>query len=173
LPRGDRLGKKEEKLADKIVKRIAPSYGFMLKGEQMGGGKFEIAFRLCFDFATFKRIKEATGLELVSNPEAWSHLGDADCLPEMFWAAIIRHHPAYDNEDGLDAVRSYIDAENADSVGEAVIEAYLVTLPVKLGKTLRAAWEAAKRGEHPADPTQPPTEMAAPQSGNLSTTSGQ
>lgn len=160
-------------MADKIVKRIAPSYGFVLRGEQMGGGKFEQPFRLCFDFAAFKRIKQTTGLELVSSAKAWAHLGDADCLPEIFWAAIIRHHPEYDNEDGLDAVRSYIDAQNADSIGEAVIEAYLITLPAKTANKLKAAWEEAKRGGQQADPTKPPTEMTTPESGKDSSTSGQ
>src|SRR5690348_17116416 len=139
-----------------VVKRIAPSHGFMLECEQFGGGKFSKGFRLCFDFSAFARIKERTGIELWNEPRNWASLDSSSVLPVVFWAAILRHHPEYASDDGLEAVASYIDPSNADKIGMALFEAYLVSLPKEMAQRLRDLLDSHKKGASQPDPNPAP-----------------
>ena len=142
-------------MADQIARRMAPYKPFVLVADQFDGTKFSKSFRLCFDFAAFARVKEKTGLELWNSLEAWAKTSEdsSRILPVLLWAAVCRNHPEYAGEDGLDALASYIDPRNAGAIGDAVFEAYLLSVPKELADQVKEAIEKANREEESADPT--------------------
>jgi hypothetical protein len=126
-----------------VKRRVAPSVPITIELLDDSGAKFTRNFRLSFDFNAFARIEEKTDVRVLGM-EIWAKLSPR-VVGAMLWAGVLALHPEYDTEDeegeptdeGLEAIRSYIDAGNVDFIGDKLWEAYLITLPKERADALR------------------------------------
>jgi hypothetical protein len=143
-----------------LRKRIAPSAPLKLTLTDDTNATFSRNFRLCFDFNAITLIEETTGFGLLTG-EIWKHL-TAKVVSVMFWAAVLAVHEEYEGAEGLAVIRSYMDAGNVDTITDALIDAFLISLPKEKQERLRALKEAALKGED-TNPTPPVVEMPPPE----------
>lgn len=133
-----------------LRKRLAPSTPITLEMVDDNGDKFSRSLKLCFDFAAGVAIEEKTGLNL-RDFKILTEMEKPTAMSVVFWAALLRHQPEYDSEEGLEAVRSYMDESNYDLIVEAVWNAYLLYQSKAkrefLAKMRQQADEKLKRGE--------------------------
>ena len=73
--------------------------------------------------------------------EVVEHL-TGSALSVMFWAAVLAYHPEYAGPDGLTVIHSYMDARNAPAITQAVMDAFIASLPPAQQEAIRA-----ERGE--------------------------
>jgi len=138
-----------------IKKRIAPSVPLTLELTDHSGAKFTRNFWLSLDFNAYARIEQKTGLKMLGGG-MFTQLS-AEVLSAALWAAVLAHHEEYDTidgkgrptNDGLEAIRSYIDAGNQDAVFEAVWDAYLISLPKEKADALRKGRDESEKGKDP------------------------
>ena len=58
-------------------------------------------------------------------------------LSAMLWSAAIPSNPEYDSDEGLQAIRSYLDKESGSKAYDALWEAYMLFLPKRDADVLR------------------------------------
>lgn len=134
-----------------LRRRIAPSVPLTLELEDEGGEKFVRSFRVSFDVNAMALVQEETGYSML-NGEIWGHI-DETTLSSMFRAALLTHQPEYGGLEGLQVIRSYMDASNAEKITVALNEAFLIQLPKERRDKLREAQKDAKaKGENPTPP---------------------
>jgi len=153
-----------------IRHRIAPSVPFSLEITD-SSGSFKIDFQLRFDFNVLARIEKETGLKMLGGMDMFTTKMSSSVLSAMLWAAAADSNPDYDNEEGLRAIRSYLDKEAGSRAYDALWEAYMLFLPKKDADVLRDLKEKADKGEAP--PENPPTVEQTRTSKSDGSTSGQ
>src|SRR5574337_253815 len=131
-----------------VIQSLTPSVPLELRLTD-AEGEHVINFRLCFDFSAFALVEAHAGINMLQPGNVFQLLGTATgkgatLLPVLLWAAIIGNSPEYEGEDGLQAVRSYVNYGNAGEIAKAVQEAFLRCLPDEQQKVLRAAIVAAE-----------------------------
>ena len=152
-----------------LQRMIRPSVPVTL---EFSGGEKSKTFRLSFDFNALARIEEQTGLDMLNVFGIWTKMS-ATVLSAMFWAAALAHHPEYDSPEGLVAMRSYLDHDNAERTVEALWQAYLLFLPEDKAAALRKARaDALKKAQEGETENPPPPAMAAPAAESSGSTSG-
>ena len=156
-------------MATPLKRRIAPSVPLSLKITNEDGSTFTVDFQLRFDFNVLARIEEKTGQKMLSGMDIWSKMS-ATLLSAMLWSAAIPSSPEYDSDEGLEAIRSYLNNETADQASNALWEAYLLFLPKKEAELVRAQVEKA-RAEGQAEKNPPTVEQTSLSS--TGSTSGQ
>lgn len=158
-----------------LRKRLAPAVPLTLNLEDDDGGKFSRSFKLCFDFGAGVAIRDKTGLNL-RDFAIWKESERPDVLSVMLWAAILRHQPEYDSEEGLEVIESYLDDGNFDQVSEALWQAYLKYVSKEkrefLTKMREKVEQNLRRGEA-ASPLAQSGSEAEKESDSPTTTSGQ
>jgi hypothetical protein len=160
-------------MAGKITplrRRIAPSVPLTLNVTDDGGATFAVNLQLRFDFNVLARIEEKTGLTMLSGADMWSKLS-ASLLSVMLWSAAIPSSPDYDSDDGLEAIRSYLDKDAADKAANALMEAYLLFLPKEEADLLRDFGKKTEAGK--PVPENPPTVEQPSELKSDGSTSGQ
>jgi hypothetical protein len=156
-----------------IKRRVAPSVPLTLELLDDSGAKFTRNFRLSFDFNALARIEEVIEFSML-NTVVWSKLS-AGALSAMLWGAVLAHHPEYETvdekgertEEGLRAIRSYVDFSNVEKITNAVWDAYLLSLPKETAERAREAKAAFDKAQPPNEPT--PAEGPAPEQPQSST----
>jgi hypothetical protein len=142
-----------------LRRRIAPSVPLKLELVDDGGATFTRNFRLSFDVNAMTLVQEQTGLSML-NGEIWNDLNEKT-LSIMFHAAVLGHQREYAAVDGLEVIRSYMDAANIEEITAALNEAFLLQLPPEKREKIRKAQAAAKeKGENPTPPAMAPPEKA-------------
>jgi hypothetical protein len=133
-----------------LRKRLAPATPITLEMTDDNGDKFSRSLKLCFDFAAGVAIEEKTGLNL-RDFKILTEMEKPTAMSVVFWAALLRHQPEYDSEDGLEVVRSYMDESNYELIAEALWHAYLAYQSKAkrefLAKMRQQAEERIQRGE--------------------------
>jgi hypothetical protein len=134
-------------------------------------------FQLSFDFNTLARLEDKTKIKMLNIFTIWVEMS-ASVLGAMFWAAAVGSHPEYDSDEGLVAMRSYLDADNVDTVSDALWEAYMLFLPKEKRERMEAARAAALKAaeagapagaeENPPTPATPTEAAPAQPSGSSS-----
>ena len=153
------------RLGAALQRRIAPAVSLTLDYAEQNGARTKKQLKLAFDFNAAAHIQELTrhddfdGYKL-TNTTIWTHIGEPVLLRAMFWAALLAHHPEYDNADGLKIVGSYMDESNQGAIVEALEEAYLLYVPKEKREYLQELRKAQLAGEPPPppDPTGPSAE---------------
>jgi hypothetical protein len=133
-----------------LRRRLVPSAPLMLTLAEDGGSTVTHAFRLSFDFNALARVEELTGLNVLSG-EIWAHL-NPKTLGALFWGAILANHPEYNCEEGLEIVRSFMDAGNADQIAMAILDAFILSLPADKQAPMLKLKEMALHGGNPTSP---------------------
>jgi hypothetical protein len=144
-----------------LRRRIAPSVPLTLELLDDGGATFKREFRLAFDFNVCATIEEKTGVNVLDAIDFLKRLISPKTISVYFWAALLPHHPEYDEPEGLRVVRSYMDESNLEKISEAVVDAYLQYCPEKKRNALREIIEKGKKGENPTQPPKPAEPEAA------------
>lgn len=135
-----------------LRRRIMKSTPLTLQLEDENGDKFTRMFRLAFDFNAQCIVEFRTKLSML---EADIWLRDSPTnLSVMFHAAVLMHQPEYAGEEGLQTLRSYMDAGNIAQISDALNEAFVSTLSADKQKIIRAkqAERKAKGDENPTEP---------------------
>lgn len=145
-----------------LLRRIAPSAPLALTLSQDDGTALHFEFRLAFDCNAIAAAEETSGLNMLKG-EIWRDL-NYRVLSIVFWASLLAHQPEYAGPDGLEVVRSYIDAGNIAAIGRAVEDAYALTLPAEDREAIRALRD---RGRPDPTPPTPDTTSAGSNSGPL------
>jgi hypothetical protein len=152
-----------------LRRRIAPSVPLTLNIVDADGSTFAVNLQLRFDFNVLARIEEKTGLKMLNGMEMWKNLS-ASVLSAILWSAAIPSSPEYDSDEGLEAMRSYLDKGTADQAATALWEAYLLFLPKKEADMVR---EAQKKADEAQVAVNPPTVEQPNASNSDGSTSGQ
>jgi hypothetical protein len=122
-----------------------------LQLEDGNGEKFVRTFRLAFDFNAQCIVEFRTKLSMLEK-EIWLRDSPTN-LSVMFHAAVLMHQPEYAGEEGLQVLRSYMDAGNIGQISDALNEAFVSTLPEEKQKIIRAKQAERKaQGENPTAP---------------------
>lgn len=133
------------------------------------GATFTRNFRLSFDFNAIALCEERTGLGFL-NGEIWTKL-NATNISIMLYAAILSNHPEYWTVDkfsnptpeGLEVLRSYLDAGNLQLVTRALNDAFMQSLPVDKRAELEAKQKAEEvKAINPTPPAAAIPEAPAP-----------
>jgi hypothetical protein len=143
-----------------LRKRMSKSVPLKLDLEDDGtGATFTRNFRLSFDFNAIAFCEERTGLGFL-NGEIWTKL-NATNISIMLYAAILANHPEYWTVDkfrnptpeGLEVLRSYLDAGNMATVISALNDAFMQSLPADKRAELEANQKAEEsKGANPIPP---------------------
>lgn len=135
-----------------LRRRITPSVPFTLQVEDADGSKFELNFKISFDFNAMSLVEETTGLSMMSG-EVFSE-PSATKTKVLLWAGIQANHPEYAGKEGLDTIGSLLNLDSGKDALLAITEAFFAALPKEKAAQLKAAAEARARGEAPPpDPT--------------------
>lgn len=133
-----------------LRKRLAPAVPITLELLDDNGDKFSRSFKLCFDFAAGVAIEQKTGLNL-RDFKILTEMDKPTAMSVVFWAALLRHQPEYDSDEGLEIIRSYMDESNSEQISEALWQTYLAYQSKAkrdfLLKMRQQAEEKLKRGE--------------------------
>lgn len=155
-----------------LRRRVAPSVPLTLALAQADGPPLDLTFRLAFDFNAMAAVEDATGLNMLRG-EIWTAL-TGSTLGALFWASLLAHQPEYAEAGGLEVARSYIEPGNVVAVGNAVEDAFMLSLPEDDRAAIRAARES--RPARPTTPTASPKTDGASAGSNsgpsVDTTSG-
>lgn len=132
-----------------IRRRITPSVPLHLRVENSDKSAFELDLRLSFDFNAMALIEEKSGLNMLdgtafNNPSA-------SVISVLLWAAMQENHPEYEGDEGLAAVRTWLNIGNVASVMESLREAFLAALPEEKAKEIRERSENESEGSAPLD----------------------
>lgn len=134
--------------------RITPSFPLQLLVKNSDGSSFELSFKLCFDANALGIVEEQTGLNMLEGA-AFRGL-NVSRLRLLLYAAINRYHGKdYAGAEGLEALGSYLDLENIETVQEAITEAFLISLKKEKADEIRKRIAQAMgeaKGEQNADP---------------------
>lgn len=162
-----------------LKRRIAPSVPLKLELMDDGGATFVREFKLSFDFNAAAIVEEKTGLNLLTGA-VWTSLSSRT-LSWMLYAAILANHREYGRVDeegtiqptseGIDTIRSYMDIGNTDVIGDAVWDAYFISLPKDKRESLEKARAAlmTKVGKDSSPlAVAPTTALATPSDGSTS-----
>lgn len=143
-----------------LRKRMAKSVPLRLDLEDdMTGATFTRSFRLTFDFNAIAYCEEKSGLGFLTG-EIWTKL-TATNVSLMLYAAILANHPEYWTVDrhgnptpeGLEVLRSYLDAGNMAIVMRALNDAFMQSLPAEKRAELEAKQKAEEsKGANPIPP---------------------
>jgi len=158
-------------MSQAIKRRIAPSVPLTLDLKDDSGATFKRDFRLSFDFNATALVEERTGLNLLT-AEVWTSGLSSRSLSIMLWAAVLAHHPEYAGDEGLEAIRSYMDVGNTDPIHGALWDAYFISLPKEKREALEEAKKKLEAGEK-TDPLAMPPEAAKSESLSIGLNSGQ
>lgn len=143
-----------------LKRRIAPSVPLVLTARNNDGKEEKLELQLCLDADALCALEEKVptlntlslnGLEIFCRM-------NMRILGAALWASALRHHPEYDTidaagrptNDGLDAIRSFVDLGNAPEVTKALEAAYMATLSEEQKEWLKKLRESEPRA---ADPT--------------------
>jgi hypothetical protein len=149
-----------------LRRRIAPSVPLTLELKDDGGASFKRDFRLAFDFNVCATIEEKTGVNVLDASDFLPKLTSPKVISVCFWAALLPHHPEYEEfPEGLHVIRSYMGEDNLKQISDAIWEAYLLYCPEKKREALR---KLAEQGEKEANPTPPSQTTQSPSPGSNS-----
>lgn len=155
-----------EKKPVAVLRRVARCVPVTL---EFDGSKH--TFQLSFDFNTLARIEEKTKIRMMNIFSVWIDMS-ASVLGVMFWAAAAGNHPEFDSDQGLVAMRSYLDVANVDAVADALWGAYMLFLPKEKRERMQAAraeaLEKVEAGENPPTPATPTEATPAQPTGSSS-----
>jgi hypothetical protein len=122
-------------MATALKRRLAPSVPFTLDVAEDGGGRLKLDFHLAFDFNAMAQVEEVLGKDKNGKPvfsmldgSIWEK-PTAAVLSVMFWASLLAHQPEYEGLEGLAIVRSYMGPDNAAEITNAVMKAFVASLP--------------------------------------------
>lgn len=113
---------------------VIPSVPLQLRMKD-ASGEHVLRFRLVYDSEAFTRIEEKLWFRMpclllvVLGVSEKSYVSATDMLAILFWAGIVRHSPEYGDENGLAAIRSYLNLRNVGPITKAIREAFLRCLP--------------------------------------------
>jgi len=152
-----------------LKKRIAPATPVTLDLQDATGPSYKLRFNLCFDYNAAAAVQEHTGLKL-TDASVWKHIDEPIFASVLFWAAILAHHPEYNSDEGLEAIRSYMDEKNSEVIVKGCWDAYVAYLPKDKREYMEKLKAQAEAGEKPTlDPLNPATGEAPPESSTGST----
>lgn len=149
-------------MAEKVTplrRRIAPAVTLKLELSDDSGDVLIRNFRLSLDFNAACLIQEKTGKSLLDGA-TWEDVSPVT-LSTMFYAAILANQPEYDTRDlqgdptdeGLEVIRSYMDAGNAKQIQEGIFDAFISSLPAARQAEIKVAREkAAEKAKGPNEP---------------------
>ena len=109
-----------------LRKWLSPSvsYSLVLRDAE---GESKHDFHLCFDFNALAAIEQHLGINLLAQ---FSHIFSISAISVsiFFWAAIQAYQPEYAGEEGLAAVRSYLNIANFEEAALKVQDAFKLSL---------------------------------------------
>lgn len=125
----------DEKKPLSLRRRIAPSQKITLNLSDDDGATLSRTFFLSLDFNAACYIQEHTGGKSLLDGPTWDDVSPKT-VSIMFYAAILAKHPEFDTRDadnnptpeGLEVIRSLMDAGNMIEIHEALFEAFVKTL---------------------------------------------
>jgi hypothetical protein len=158
-----------------LRRRIAPSVPLRLNVMDDSGDELQRTFNLSLDFNAACYVQEKIGKSLLDG-KTWEDTSPIT-ISTMLYAAILAKHPEYDTRDektgeptteGIEVIRSLMDAGNAKQIQNALFDAFVATLPPDRQAAIKAEREKAEA--QAAIPNAPPapahgasvTEMPAP-----------
>lgn len=132
-----------------LRRRITPFVPFSTLVENADGGKFELNFKLSFNFNAMALVEEQTGLSMLTG-EIFSK-PSAKHTTVLLWAAIQENHPEYAGQDGLETIGSILTLTSAKDALNAIQKAFVASLPKDKAEQLeKAATDpSAEGGEDP------------------------
>jgi hypothetical protein len=136
-----------------LRRRITPSVPFTLKVEDADGSKFELNFKLSYDFNAMALVEEKTGLSMMSG-EVFAN-PSAKKTTVLLWAGIQANNPDYAGDEGLDAIGTLLNISTAAEALLAITEAFFAALPKEKADAIRASIKGETPA--PADPTNAPS----------------
>jgi hypothetical protein len=158
-----------------LRRRIAPSVPLRLNVLDDSGDELQRTFNLSLDFNAACYVQEHIGKSLLDGP-TWEDTSPIT-ISTMFYAAILAKHPEYDTRDektgeptteGIEIIRSLMDAGNAKQIQNALFDAFVATLPPDRQAAIKAAREKAEAEAQASSPNAPApaaaniTQIAAP-----------
>lgn len=153
-----------------LRRRIAPSFPLKLELLDDSGDTLIRNFRLSLDFNAACDIQARIGSSLLDGA-TWEDTRPIT-IATMLYAAILAHHPEYETTDGdgnptnegIEVLRSYMDAGNCKDIQNALFEAFVATLKPERQAEIRLAREEAAReaAAEKAAKAKLPNEAAAP-----------
>jgi hypothetical protein len=139
-----------------LRRRIAPSVPLRLNVMDDGGDELQRTFNLSLDFNAACFVQSAIGKSLLDG-QTWEDTSPIT-ISTMLYAAILAKHPEFDTRDdkgqptseGIQVIRSLMDAGNAKQIQNALFDAFVATLPPERQVAIKkaredAAAEAAKK----------------------------
>lgn len=120
-----------------LRRRITPFVPFSMTVEDADGGKFEVHFKLAFDFNSYALFEEKTGLSVLTGG-AFGKPSARNTLV-LLWAAVQIYQPEYAGDTGLSAIGSMLSLDMAPAAVAAVEAAFLASLPKGRLEELEAA----------------------------------
>jgi hypothetical protein len=140
-----------------LQRRLPPSHPLRLELATDGGFVDIREFKLCLDLNAAALIKEKTDVSLLNFVEAWTKIGDPRLLRVMFWAAVLAHHPEYNDPEGLETIGSLVDETVSEQVAEALWQTYLKSLSKSKREAVlelrKKAEELGKDNGRPPEPS--------------------
>lgn len=153
-----------------LRRRIAPSASLKLELQDDSGDTLVRNFRLSLDFNAACYFQTQTGMSLIDGV-TWNDTRPIT-IATMLYAAIMALQPEYvtvdeDGEptnEGIEVLRSYMDAGNCLDIQNALFEAFVKTLKPARQAEIRLAREEAEReaAAERAAKAKLPNEAAAP-----------
>jgi hypothetical protein len=128
-----------------LRRRITPFVPFSTTVENADGGKFELNFKLSFNFNAMSLVEEQTGLSMLTG-EVFEK-PSAKNTTILLWAAIQENHPEYEGQEGLETIGSYLTLASAKEALSAIQKAFVASLPKDKAEQL--AKGSAEGGEDP------------------------
>jgi len=134
-----------------LRRRIAPSVPLRLNLTDDSGDKLQRTFHLSLDFNAACYVQGLLGKSLLDGT-TWEDTSPI-VVSTMFYAAILARHPEYDTRDektgeptteGLEVIRSLMDAGNVKQIQNALFDAFVATLPPERQVAIKKAREEAE-----------------------------
>lgn len=153
-----------------LRKRIAKTYPLKLELDDDSGDQLIRSFNLSLDFNAACLVQARIGKSLLDG-DTWENT-EPITISTIFYAAVLAKHPEYrtvddageDTDEGLEVIRSFIDAGNAGKIHDACWMAFVGTLSPERQAFIKARREelARKAAEKAAteDKTPVPNEQA-------------
>jgi hypothetical protein len=146
------------------------------------GSAFGVEFMLCFTYKEVARIETKAGRDnWIVNSKFWNEIGKASVFPLITWGGIIRNHPEFDCDEGIDAIAEYLTGLDLDTVNRivyALMRAWLAVINEEARPLFANALDKLERGEkleppkeeNPADPQTAKIETSSEKSGQSADT---
>jgi len=123
-------------MKSQLRQHISPSVPFILNVSDETGG-YKLSFRLSYDFNAFAAVEGVLGKSMLTDVGELLENPSATNVSVLLWAAVQENHPEYVGEQGLRAIRSYLNTVTAKEAREACSAAYVKQLPAEKLEELR------------------------------------